>query len=79
MTVQPQASSPDERSAAGKDLHPTSDGTQIFTIIYILTGLGILVSLLAAVAEQYVTQKADRTKLRERVKARRTGSAEEDA
>jgi voltage-gated potassium channel len=59
------------------DLHPTSDGTQIFTIIYILTGLGILVSLLGAVAEQYVAQKAERVKLRERVKARKKGSAEE--
>jgi hypothetical protein len=26
------------------DLHPTSDGTRIFTIIYILTGLGVLVA-----------------------------------
>ncbi len=61
------------------DIHPTSDGTQIFTIIYILTGLGILVSLLGAVAEQYVAQKADRVKLRERVNARKKGSAEEEA
>ena len=52
------------------DIHPTSDGTQIFTIIYILTGLGILVALLGAVAEQYMAQKADRVKLRERVNAR---------
>ena len=29
------------------DLTPTSDGTQLFTVIYILTGLGILVALLA--------------------------------
>ena len=32
------------------DLHPTSAGTEIFTIIYILTGLGVFVALLASVA-----------------------------
>ena len=41
------------------DFAPTSDGTQIFTIIYILTGLGILVALLASVAEKYIEQKAE--------------------
>jgi voltage-gated potassium channel len=61
------------------DIHPTSDGTQIFTIIYILTGLGILVALLASVAEHYVAQKAERGRLRERVSARRRGAAEEEA
>ena len=53
------------------DFAPTSDGTQIFTIIYILTGLGILVALLASVAEHYVTQKAERSSARERLSARR--------
>ena len=41
------------------DLHPTSAGTQIFTIIYILTGLGVLVALLSSVAEHYLRQKAE--------------------
>jgi hypothetical protein len=41
------------------DLHPTSAGTQIFTIIYILTGLGVLVALLGSVAEQYIKQKSE--------------------
>jgi voltage-gated potassium channel len=41
------------------DFTPTSAGTEIFTIIYILTGLGILVALLASVAEQYLKQKAE--------------------
>jgi voltage-gated potassium channel len=53
------------------DFAPTSDGTQIFTIIYILTGLGILVALLASVAEHYVMQKAERGSARERLSARR--------
>jgi voltage-gated potassium channel len=53
------------------DLTPTSDGTQLFTVVYILTGLGILVALLASVAEHYVAQKADRGQLRERLSARR--------
>jgi voltage-gated potassium channel len=52
------------------DLTPTSDGTQIFTIIYILTGLGILVALLASVAEHYVRQKAESPGPRERLRAR---------
>ena len=41
------------------DLHPTTTGTQAFTIIYILTGLGILVALLSSVAQQYLKQKAE--------------------
>ena len=53
------------------DLTPTSDGTQIFTIIYILTGLGVLVALLASVAEQYISQKAEGGRPRERLRARR--------
>ena len=63
------------------DLHPTSDGTMIFTIIYILTGLGILVALLSSVAEQYLKQKAEDASVRDRVKARRArrkGGGEED-
>ena len=53
------------------DLTPTSAGTQIFTIIYILTGLGVLVALLSSVAQQYLVQKAEGSHLRERVSARR--------
>ncbi len=41
------------------DLHPTSDGTRIFTIIYILTGLGVLVALLGAIAQHYVRRKSE--------------------
>jgi voltage-gated potassium channel len=53
------------------DLSPTTAGTQIFTIIYILTGFGVLVALLTSVAEQYMTQKAKGGKVRDRVSARR--------
>ncbi len=53
------------------DLTPTSDGTQLFTIVYILTGLGILVALLASVAENYIEQKSERTSARDRLRARR--------
>ena len=42
------------------DLTPTSAGTQIFTIVYILTGFGVLVALLTSVAEKYIEQKAER-------------------
>ncbi len=61
------------------DFAPTSDGTQIFTIIYILTGLGILVALLASVAEKYIEQKAEgggggaRDRLRTRRARRQAG------
>ena len=42
------------------DFTPTSAGTQIFTIIYILTGIGLLVALLTSVAQQFLSQKAER-------------------
>ncbi len=41
------------------DLHPTTAGTEIFTIFYILTGIGVFVALLASVAQQYIAQKAE--------------------
>ena len=53
------------------DLHPTSAGTQIFTIIYILTGLGVFVALLASVADQYIKQKSESPSARDRLRARR--------
>jgi voltage-gated potassium channel len=53
------------------DFTPTSAGTQIFTIIYILTGLGVFVALLASVAEQYIKQKSEGGSARERLSARR--------
>ena len=56
------------------DFTPTSAGTQIFTIIYILTGLGVLVALLSSVAQQFIRQKAEGGKVRERLDARRRRS-----
>ena len=53
------------------DLHPTSAGTQIFTIFYILTGIGVFVALLASVAQKYIEQKGERGSARERLSARR--------
>ena len=55
------------------DLTPTSAGTQIFTIVYILTGFGVLVALLTSVAEKYIEQKAERGegRGRGRIRARR--------
>ena len=54
------------------DLSPTSTGTQIFTIIYILTGLGVLVALLTSVAQQYIRQKSEGGGARARLSARRS-------
>ena len=53
------------------DLHPTSAGTQIFTITYILTGLGVFVALLASLADNYIEQKSEGGGLRDRLRARR--------
>ena len=53
------------------DFAPTTTGTQIFTIVYILTGFGVLVALLTSVAEKYLEQKGERDPVRERLRARR--------
>ena len=60
------------------DLHPTSAGTEIFTIFYILTGIGVFVALLASIAQQYIAQKAEAPSARDarrsyEVAARRSG------
>jgi voltage-gated potassium channel len=53
------------------DFSPTTAGTQIFGIIYILTGFGVLVALLTSVAEQYLRLKAEGGPARTRLAARR--------
>ena len=53
------------------DLSPTTTGTQIFTIIYILTGFGVLVALLTSVAQQYLQHKSEGGPARARLSARR--------
>jgi voltage-gated potassium channel Kch len=62
------------------DFTPTSAGTQIFTIIYILTGLGVFVALLASVAEKYIELKSEGGGARERLRShRRRDRPPEDA
>ncbi len=53
------------------DLSPTTAGTQLFTVVYILTGFGVLVALLTSVAQQYLAQKAEGGHTRERFRERR--------
>src|SRR5512132_1059382 len=53
------------------DFSPTTPGTQIFTIVYILTGFGVLVALLTSVAQQYLKHKAEPRPARARMRARR--------
>ena len=53
------------------DLTPTSAGTQILTIISILTGIGLGVALLSSVAQQYLRLNAEADPMHERLKARR--------
>ena len=62
------------------DFTPTTAGTQIFTIVYILTGFGVLVAFLTSVAEKYLEQKAEAGRPRERFSKRRQRgqSVEED-
>jgi voltage-gated potassium channel len=62
------------------DFSPTTAGTQIFTIIYILTGFGVLVALLTAVAQQYIRLKNESPRARPRLRGRRGADqpAEED-
>ena len=40
------------------DFAPTTPGAQIFTIFYILTGIGVFVALLASVTQQYIAPKS---------------------
>ncbi len=60
------------------DLSPTTAGTQIFTIFYILTGIGVFVALLASVAEKYIEKKAESPSARERLSTRRTAARPTD-
>ena len=53
------------------DFAPTTPGTQIFTIIFILTGFGVLVALLTSVAQQYMRHKAEGGPARARLQSRR--------
>jgi len=53
------------------DFTPTTAGTQLFTIVYILTGFGVLVALLTSVAQQYLRLKAEPRPARARRRARR--------
>jgi voltage-gated potassium channel Kch len=41
------------------DLTPTSDFSQIFTIIYIFIGLGVLVAFLSSLAQHYIRLKVE--------------------
>ena len=53
------------------DFAPTTTETQIFTIIYILTGFGVLVALLTSVAQQYLRLKGEGGGAGARLRARR--------
>jgi voltage-gated potassium channel len=56
------------------DFAPTTTATQIFTIVYILTGFGVLVALLTSVAQEYLKLKAEGGsggRVRDRLSARR--------
>jgi hypothetical protein len=53
------------------DLHPTSDYSRIFTIVYIFLGLGVLVAFVTSIAQHYMAQRVeDAGRLREHLHAR---------
>jgi voltage-gated potassium channel len=53
------------------DFTPTTTETQIFTVMYILIGFGVLAALLTSVAHEYVKLKTEGDSARERMLARR--------
>lgn len=55
------------------DLAPTSAPTKVFTMIYVLLGLGILVSFLSLVARHAIDARVDKSEER-RSKRRERGS-----
>ena len=55
------------------DLSPTTAGTQIFTVVYILTGFGVLVALLTSVAQHYLEHKTEDDARAHARRARRRG------
>lgn len=59
------------------DLTPTTPGTQIFTVIYVLIGIGVLLALLTSVAQAYIKQKAEAPGIRERLREHRHHGEEE--
>jgi len=42
------------------DIHPTTDGSRIFTAIYILIGVGIVIAALSRIGSQYLTSQEHR-------------------
>lgn len=48
------------------DLHPSSDLSRAFTIVYVLVGVGIMLGLLTVVARQATKPVADRIERREK-------------
>lgn len=41
------------------DLTPTNDAVRLFTVAYILVGVGVLLALLTAVIQKYVAARSD--------------------
>ncbi len=58
------------------DFSPTTAGTQIFTVVYILLGIGVLVALLTSIAQAYIKQKAEAPGTRERLKTHHHSEAD---
>jgi hypothetical protein len=42
------------------DLAPTSDGSKVFTVLYIMVGIGVLVAFVTALAEQMLRREREK-------------------
>jgi voltage-gated potassium channel len=57
------------------DFTPTTAGTQIFTVVYVFIGIGLLVALLTSLAQAYIKERTETaSRRRKRRKARRQES-----
>ena len=39
------------------DIHPTSDGSRVFTAIYILVGVGVVIAALTSIGSKYLSSQ----------------------
>jgi hypothetical protein len=54
------------------DLHPTTDVAKIFTVIYIFTGIGVLVAFVERMARNLVEVRAEQISARQQRRAHHT-------
>jgi len=53
------------------DLHPSTDFTMMFTVVYIVLGIGVFAALLTSVAQEYIKIKSGSQSARKRASSLR--------